>query len=286
MVGRPRYSQLQVRLANREILLPKSMSEFLVIKIYSFGFNILMSDSPKLLRTTQGTIWVVHWATQDFSLAAALVHAWCYVSEWHKFGIAIVFREPDNCWGTRDSKAASVDRSVTGPTIATMNLAFPIRLLASAFILLLASAFIFLLSHLKLITLPMHSPTNTRHNITSKDKFGTGTPHLADMPTAVHRQNSWKITGWSHGTVSMAMHCLGYNKLTPDGSLANHIFDAAVAVAVFDTGSEAFFFRIRHTAPLCTPWDHSCLNFTNDKCNTQAIGFRTTHVTAPSSDDT
>ena len=88
----------------------------------------------------------------------------------------------------------------------------------------------------------MHSPTNTRHNITSKDKFGTGTPHLADMPTAVHRQNSWKITGWSHGTVSMAMHCLGYNKLTPDGSLANHVFDAAVAVAVFDTGSEALFF--------------------------------------------
>ena len=49
------------------------MSEFLVIKIYSFGFNI--SDSPKLLRTAQSTIWVVHWANQDFSLAAALVHA-------------------------------------------------------------------------------------------------------------------------------------------------------------------------------------------------------------------
>ena len=210
-----------------------------------------MSDSPKLLRTTQGTIWVVHWATQDFSLAAAPVHAWCDdVSEWQKFAIAIVtlvFLEPGDCWGTRDSKAASVDRSVTGPTTATMNLAFPIRLLASAFI--------FLLSHLKLITLPMHSPTNTRHHITSKDKFGTGTPHLADMPTAVHRQNSWKITGWSHGTVSMAMHCLGYNKLTPDGSLANHIFDAAVVVAVFDTGSEAFFFGFatpHHCAPLET----------------------------------
>ena len=130
--------------------------------------------------------------------------------------------------------SASVDRSVTGPNTATMNLAFPIRLLALAFI--------FLLSHLKLITLPMHSPTNTRNNITSKDKFGTGTPHLADMLNAVqHRQNSWKITGWSHGTVSMAMHCLGYNKLTSDGSLANHVFDAAVAVAVFDTGSEALF---------------------------------------------
>ena len=101
-VGRPRYSQLQVRLANREILLPKSMSEFLVIKIYSFGFNIFMSDSPKLLRTTQGTIWVIHWANQDFSLAAALVHAWCDVSEWHKFAIAIrtlVFPEPGDCWG-------------------------------------------------------------------------------------------------------------------------------------------------------------------------------------------
>ena len=87
-----------------------------------------MSDSPKLLRTTQGTIWVVHWATQDFSLAAALVHAWCDVSEWHKFAIAItklvtlVFREPGDCWGTRYSKAASVDISVTGPTTATMNL--------------------------------------------------------------------------------------------------------------------------------------------------------------------
>ena len=129
-----------------------------------------------------------------------------------------------------------------------MNLAFPIRLLASAFI--------FLLSHLKLIALPIHSPTNTRPNITSKCKFGTGTPHLADMPTAVHRQNSWKITGWSHGTVSMAMRCLGYNKLTPDASLANHVFDAAVAVAVFDTGSEALFFSgfatPRHCAPLET----------------------------------
>ena len=47
------------------------------------------------------------------------------------------------------------------------------------------------------------------------------------------------------------------------------------------------FFQIHHTAPLCTPWDHSCWNFANDKCNTQAIGFRTTaHVTAPSSDNT
>ena len=126
-----------------------------------------------------------------------------------------------------------------------MNLAFPIRLLASAFI--------FLLSHLKLITLPMHSLTNTRHNITSKDKFGTGTPHLADMPTAVHRQNSGKITGWSHGTVSMAMHCLGYNKLTPDGSLANHVFDAAVAVAVLTPGLRHVFPDSPHrTTPLET----------------------------------
>ena len=63
-----------------------------------------MSDSPKLLWTTQGTIWVVHWATQDFSLAAALVHAWCDISEWHKFAIAIVtlvFPEPGDCRGTR-----------------------------------------------------------------------------------------------------------------------------------------------------------------------------------------
>ena len=128
-----------------------------------------------------------------------------------------------------------------------MSLAFPIRLLASAFI--------FLLSHLKLITLPMHSPTNTRHNIrpASKDKFGTGTPYLADIPTAVHRQNSGKITGWSYGTVSMAMHCLGYNKITPDGSLANHVLDAAVAVAVFDTGSEALFF-----SGFATPYHCAC----------------------------
>ena len=152
-----------------------------------------------------------------------------------------------DCWGTRDSKAASVDRSVTGPTTVTTNLAFPIRLLASAFI--------FLLSYLKLITLPMHSPTNTRHNITSEDKFGTGTPHLADVNRCDHRQNSWKITGWSHGTVSMAMHCLEYNKLTPDGSLANHIYDAAAAVAVFYTGSEALlsgFATPHHCAPLET----------------------------------
>ena len=156
-----------------------------------------------------------------------------------------------------DSKAASVDRSVTGPTTVMTNLAFPIRLL---------SVIYFLLSHLKLITLPIHSPTNTRHSITSKEKFGTGTPHLADMPTAVHRQNSWKITtGWSHGTVSMAMHCVGYKKLAPDGSLSNHVFDAAAAVAVFATGSEAFL------SGFATPWDHSCWNFTNDKCNTKAF---------------
>ena len=147
-VGRPRYSQLQVRLANRKFILPKSLSEYTV-----FGFNIFMSDSPKLLRTTQRTIWMVHWATQDFSLAAALVHAWCDVSEWHKFAIAIVtlvFFELGDCWDTRDSNLASVDRSVTGATTAMTNLAFPIRLLASAFI--------FLLSNLKLITLPTHSP--------------------------------------------------------------------------------------------------------------------------------
>ena len=61
-----------------------------------------MSDSPKLLPTTHGTILVVHWANQDFSLAAALMHAWCDVSEWHKFAIAIitlVFPEPGDCWG-------------------------------------------------------------------------------------------------------------------------------------------------------------------------------------------
>ena len=54
------------------------------------------------------------------------------------------------------------------------------------------------------------------------------------------------------GTVSMAMHCLGYNKLTPEGSLANHIFDAAVAVAVFYTRSEAFFFGFA-TPHYCAP---------------------------------
>ena len=78
-VGRPRYSQLQVRLANREFLLPKSMSEFSVIKTYSFGFNIFMSDSPKLLRTTQGPIWGIHWATQDFfvSCSTGACIMWC-----------------------------------------------------------------------------------------------------------------------------------------------------------------------------------------------------------------
>ena len=136
-------------------------------------------------------------AQNYFLLAAALVHAGCDVSEWHKLAIAIVtlvFPEPGDCWGMDDSKAASVDRSVTGPTTVTTNLEFPIRLLPSAFIFC--------------CHLPMHFPTNTRHNITSKDKFGTRTP----------------------------------NKLTPDESLANLIFDAAAAVAVFDTGSEAFFY--------------------------------------------
>ena len=76
-------------------------------------------------------------AQNYFSLAAALVHAWCDVSVRHKLAIAIVtlvFPEPGDCWGMRDSKAASVDRSVTGPTTVTTNLEFPIRLLPSAFI--------------------------------------------------------------------------------------------------------------------------------------------------------
>ena len=58
----------------------------------------------------------------------------CDVSEWHKFVIAIVqlvFPELGDWWGTRDSKAAPVDKSVTGPTTETTNLAFPIRILAS-----------------------------------------------------------------------------------------------------------------------------------------------------------
>ena len=108
---------------------------------------------------------------------------------------------------------------------------------------------IFLLSHLKLIILPIHSPTNTRHNITSKEKFGTGTPPLADMPIAVHRQNSWKITGWSHGTVSMAMHCLGYNKLTPDGSLANHVFTQRPLWQLLTRGLRHFFPDSPHLRP-------------------------------------
>ena len=138
----------------------------------------------------------------------------------------------------RDSKATSVDRSVTGPTTATTNLAFPIRFLASVIYILL--------SHLKLITLPMHSSTNTRHNITSKEKFGTGTPHLADRPTAMHRQNSWKITGWSHGPVSMAMYCLGYNELTPDG-IWRTTFLTQRPLWQFLTPGLRHFFRIRHT---------------------------------------
>ena len=208
-----------------------------------------MSDIPKLLRTTQDTSWVVHWATQDFSLAATPLHAWCDVSEWHKFVIAIVtlvFPESSDCWGTRDSKAASVDRSVTGPnyrddefSLSNQITNIGIYIFAKSFeIDYFADAFPY---------------TNARHNITSKDKLGTGTSHLADMPTAVHKQNSWTITGWSYGTVSMAMYCLGYNKLTPDRSLANHVFDAAAAVAVFDTGSEEFisgFATPHHCAPL------------------------------------
>ena len=55
----------------------------------------------KLLRTIQGTIWVVPWATLDFSLAAALVHAWCDVSEWHKFAIAITVSNVSVPWTVR-----------------------------------------------------------------------------------------------------------------------------------------------------------------------------------------
>ena len=153
-VGRPRYSQQQVRLANREILLLKSMSEFFLVIKYIVLVSIFLCRTAK---NYCGPPWVP--------------------SGW-SIGRTRIFR---------------------------------------------------------------------------KDKFGTGTPHLADMPTAVHRQNSWKITGWSHGTVSMAMHCLGYNKLTPDGDLANHVFGAAVAVAIFDTGSEALFFSGFATPHQCAP---------------------------------
>ena len=95
-------------------------------------------------------------------------------------------------------------------------------------------------------------PYNYKTQHYQQDKFGTGTPHLADMLTTVHGQNSWKITGWSHGTVSMAMHCSGYNMLTPDRRLANHVFDAAAAVAVFGTGSEALFPDSPHRTTLET----------------------------------
>ena len=147
----------------------------------------------------------------------------CNVSEWHKFVIAIVplvFPELDDWWGTRDTKAASVGWSVTSPTAATTNLAFPVRLLASVIYFCkviwnwyFADAF----------------PYKYKTQHYQQRKVGTGTSHLADRC----RKNSWKITGWSHGIVSIAMHCLGYNKLTPDGSLANHVFDAAAAAAVF-----------------------------------------------------
>ena len=43
-----------------------------VIKLCIFFSNIFMSDHPKFAWTIQRTNWVVHWATQDFSLAAAL----------------------------------------------------------------------------------------------------------------------------------------------------------------------------------------------------------------------
>ena len=36
-------------------------------------------------------------------------------------------------------------------------------------------------------------------------------------------------------------------------------------------GLRQIFFWFCHTAPKCTPYDHSCGNFTNDKCSTQGI---------------
>ena len=127
---------------------------------------------------------------------------------------------------------------------------------------------IFVLSHLKLITLPMHSPTNTRHNITGKEKYRN-----ASLGRHANRcrQNSWKKTGWSHGTVSMAVHCLGYNKLTTDGNLANHVFDAAAAAAVFDTGSEAILFPDSPHRTTVHPLWPFLLKLYNDKCSRQAI---------------
>ena len=43
-----------------------------LLKYAYFFFNIFMSDYPKFVWTTQPTNWVVGWATQDFSLAAAM----------------------------------------------------------------------------------------------------------------------------------------------------------------------------------------------------------------------
>ena len=249
------------------------MSEFLVIKIYSFGFNIFMSNSPKSLWTTQGTIWVVRWATQDFWLAAGLTGAcmmWCQrvtqicdcnnnVSvpwtgrllrnawlqsciSWHKCH-----------WCNYCDDEFSISNQITSVGIYIFVKSYEIDYFANAF------------------------PYKYKTQHYQQRQVWHRNASLGRDADRCAQTEFMEDIGWSHGTVSMAMHCLRFNKLTPDGSLANHVFDAAAAVTVFYTGSEAFFswFATPHTCAPIGTIPVETLPMTN-KYNTQAIGFRTT----------
>ena len=101
-----------------------------------FWFQYFYVRQPKIIADHPGYHLGGPLGDPGFFVSCSIGACMINVSKWHKFGIAIVtlvFPEPGDCWGTLDSKAASVDRSVTGPTTAAKNSAFPIRLLASAF---------------------------------------------------------------------------------------------------------------------------------------------------------
>ena len=62
-------------------------SPYLILWLSKYKFfQYFYSDNPKLMRTTQRTSWVVCWATQDFSLAAAL-----YIRDFPVWASAIKF---------------------------------------------------------------------------------------------------------------------------------------------------------------------------------------------------
>ena len=77
--GNPRISFAKVHVRSSQTMQPCWTCGYQTMHI--FFSNIFMSDHPKFVWTIQHTNWVVRWATQDFSWAAALLNVlmWMYI---------------------------------------------------------------------------------------------------------------------------------------------------------------------------------------------------------------